>query len=328
VTRFRILAGLLMVLLQVGSAWAGSPTTRGVGNDLHGQRWEIPTAGRPTVVIFLRPDQKQSELEIDQVSQGLLQAKQVAVLGVVSGPDAGKRAQAVGQWDWPLLADESFTLSGAFEVHAWPTTLIFDSKGKLAGRIAGNPASLKSKVAAYVAYVSGAMTRAQLDEELTRQGIVQDSGEQKAFRHLLLVQELLARGRVDEATAQLKQAHDLAPATESVRLLMARDMLLLGDAKEADAVLATLQGTSQRGEWALLCGRSAIVQGRWQEAAARLREAHDRPLGPAARAECQYWAGVVYQHDADFAHAAEAFRKAYESSRPTGVSEPPGTDRP
>jgi tetratricopeptide (TPR) repeat protein len=158
------------------------------------------------------------------------------------------------------------------------------------------------------------MTRAQLDEELNRQQIVEDSAEQKALRHLLLAQQLLASGRSDDAKEQLKQAQDLTPTTEPVRMLMARAMLLLGDAKGADAVLTTLQGTSRPGELALLRGWSATVQERWKEARGCLLEAQNQPLDPAGRAECQYWQGIIYQHDGDFPHAAEAFRKAYESS--------------
>lgn len=318
--RVRNLLSLLAALLPAVCLLAANPTTRWTGRDRQGQPQEIPAPGKPTVVVFLQPGQRQSELEISEVAPDLAKAKQFCILGVISGPGAGTRIATVDtkQWTWPLLADEAYTISGAFEVNAWPTTIIFDSQGNLAGRIAGHPLSLKNSLATYIAYVSGTLTRAQLDEELTRQQIVQDDADQKAHRHLLIVQQFLTSGRIDDAAAQLQQAQDLAPATEALRLLMARDLLILGQTTQADALLATLDGSSHRGELALLRARSAIASGNWPQAKAYLAdaEAQTAESAPPGKAELPYWQGIFYEHEADYRQAADAFRRAYEGTLP------------
>lgn len=321
--RFRNLLFLSAVLLLATCLLAANPTTRSTARDLQNQPHDIPTAGRPTVLVFLHPGQKESDLAVSEVAQDLAKAKQLSILGIISGPaDAAVRpAVDAIHWNWPLLTDPAYSLSGDFQVNAWPTTIIFDSQGNPVGRIAGRPYNLKASLAAYVAYVSGTLTRAQLDEELTRLQIVQDDADQKAHRHLLLVKQFLTSGRVEDAAAQMQQAQDLAPAAEALRLLMARELLLLGETTQADAVLATIEGTSQSGELALLRGRSAIAAGRWQEAKNLLLKPQTSFPDPTSQAETQYLLGVIHTHNNDYLQAAQAFRKAYETTLPNhGIS--------
>ncbi|GEM_PF-4473771 len=316
--RFRKLFFLFAAVLPAAFLVAGNPTTRWTGRDLQDQPREIPTAGRPTVLVFLHPGQKQSDLAVSEVAQDLINAKQLSILGIMSGPADATLRPAVDalHWAWPLLSDPAYSLSGDFQVNAWPTTIIFDSQGNLVGRIAGRPLSLRASLAAYVAYASGTLTRAQLEEELTHQQIVQDSADQRAHRHLLLVQQFLASGRVEDAAAQMQQAQDLAPAAEPLRLLMARDLLLLGETTQADAILDTLDATTQSGELALLRARSAIAAGHWQKAKDHLLQAQTTSSDATSQAETQYLLGLIYTHDSNYQEAARCFRKAYEAALP------------
>ena len=318
VNGFRNLFSLFAALLPAVCLLGANPTTRLSGRDLQGQPHEIPAAGRPTVVIFVRPGQKQSEIEVSETAQELASSKQLSILGIISGPTDPTLQTDLDamHWTWPLLTDPSYTLSGAFQVNAWPTTIIFDSQGKIVGRIAGHPPSLKATLAAYVAYATGATTREEMEEQLTRQQIVQDSANEKAYRHLMVVQDFLTSGRTDDAAAQLRQAQDLTPTSDSARLLMARDMLILGETTQADALLATLDSTTQPGELALLRARSAIATGHWQKAKDLLLQAQAATPDPATQAETQYWLGILYTHNNDYQEAAQAFRKAYETARP------------
>lgn len=312
--RFGNLLCLFVVLLPAAWLLADNPTTR--ARDLNNQPHDIPTAGRPTVLIFLHPGQKENDLAVSEVANDLANAKGLSIMGIISGPAdaAPRRAVDAMGWNWPLLTDPSYSLSGDFQVNAWPTTIVFDAQGNPAGRIAGHPINLKNTLAAYIAYVSGTLTRAQLDEELTRQQIVQDDADQKAHRHLLLVQQFLTSGRVEDAAAQLQQAQDLCPAAEPLRLLMARELLILGETAQADSVLATVEGTSNPGELALLRGRCAIATGHWQEVKDYLAKAQAAQTDPAGKAEVQYWLGILSEHEANYRQAAEVFRKAYEST--------------
>jgi tetratricopeptide (TPR) repeat protein len=198
--------------------------------------------------------------------------------------------------------------------YAWPTTLVFDSQGNLVGRIAGHPLNHRASLAAYVAYVSGTLTRTELDEELTRQQIVQDDANQKAHRHLLLARQFLTSGRTDDAAAQVREAQQLHPSTPALRLLMARELLILGETTQAEALLGTLDAATQPDELAILKARCAIALGRWPEAKDYLQKTRPAAPDPATAAEMLYWLGMIYTHDADYPQAAEAFRKAYEAT--------------
>lgn len=311
---FRHLFATCTVLLPAVCLLGANPTTRVAARDLHNQPQQIPTPGRPTVLVFLRPGQPQSEQQISEISHDLGNAKQLSILGVVSGSPATRpTTMEAMQWTWPILPDETYAISGAFEVFAWPTTIVFDAQGSFVGRIADHPLNHRANLTAYVAYASGTTTLAQMEDELNRQQVVQDDADQKAHRHLLIAQQFLTSGRTDDAATQVRKAQELQPSAPAVRLLMARELLILGETAQADALLATIDKTSQPEEFALLRGRCAIALGHWDDAKGFL---HARPISsePAIAAETLYWQGILHTRDADYRHAADAFRKAYEAA--------------
>ncbi len=292
------------------------------GQDAAGNRIEVPVAGQLSVVVFIQPGQSHSMREMDDVKQVLAGSaiRPVQVVAVVSGPDARRRALAIDakQWSWPIAIDEQYACSGQFEVNAWPTAVLFDKAGKLAGRIAGSPLSFTSRFAAYLDFAGGRITRERLDEQLAESAVVEDSTDHKAMRHLRLVDQLLAAGRTEDAQAQLRQAQELSPTAEVVRLQLVRAMLLLNQAKPADELLAAVEGKSaQAGELACLRGWAACSLERWEQAEQFLSQA--RKEG-APSAEVDYRLGVVYLNEGKYQEAADSLRHAYQATTRPAVA--------
>lgn len=290
IRRWFQLAGLLMVV------WAASVMA------------QLPVPGNVTVAIFVRPGQDQSQREIAEVEQVLGAYPEAKATAVISGPEA---KSASTKLPWPIVLDEQYATSGRFEVHAWPSTVVFSPKGKAVGHLAGFPLNFRNNLQAYLAFAAGKSSRAELEQQLAEFRLVQDSADQKAWRHLLLVEELLAGGRVENARGELQHAEDLAPAGEKVRLRLAREQLRLGMTKPADDLLRTFgQKSGDPAELAFLRGWAAAEMGRWEEAERELLAALAAGIRPA---EGQYRLGMVYELQQQFPLAAGAFRQAYEA---------------
>jgi tetratricopeptide (TPR) repeat protein len=99
---------------------------------------------------------------------------------------------------------------------------------------------------------------------------------------------------------------------------MARVLILQGHAKEAIEQLDSLPlGAVPPAQLAVLRGRALIGLEKWDDANKALEPSIGLNPDPA---EAHYLLGLVHQHNNDFAHAAESFRKAYEFREKSGKS--------
>lgn len=308
---------ILLLCVAASSALAGASPHR-IAADAAGKSLQLPVAGEVTLLVFLQPGQAHSDQAAAEVARQLASTPAIKVVGIVSGPAAWQRAAIIMQWPWPLLTDEDYAASGTFDVHVWPTALLFDAAGRPVARLPGFPQSFAARLAAYTAFATGKLTQAQLDAELTQLHLVQDSADQKAARHLLLAEQFLAGRRLADAAQQLRQAQDLAPAADPVRLRLVRAELRLGESKAADDLLAAIDGAAvPAAEMELLRGWTALAQGRWEEARSSLLQAKQDGAQPA---EVEYHLGCLYAHDGDYQRAADSFRQAFQAA-----SRPPAT---
>ena len=273
----------------------------------------IPSA-QTSLLVFLRPGQPQSEETIKLLLPLLKERKDVQVVGIVSGDDAGVGAAQLekGKWTAPVVADTGYDASGKFGVRVWPTTVVVSPQGGQVAHLPGLPVTFSNDVAAYLDFSAGKLDRAALDKQLANRQIVADSQDQKAARHAEVALRLAEKGMKELAQAEVVKALELKPSEPGLLLSLTRTDLMTGDVKGAEALLARIPaGARSPAEMNVLKGWCAIQAERWADARTLLLDAAKLNPDPA---EALYLLGRVYEHDADPARAAECYRKAFEHS--------------
>lgn len=298
-------AVLLMTCLLGTTPWRAQTLT--------GQVVEVPAA-QPTVLLFLRPGQKQSAEALAELRLLVGTSTDLQLLAVVSGTDAPMRAQqAVKEMkiDWPMVADTDFAAAGAFDVHVWPTTVAVGTDGKVVAHIASTPSSYRKDLQAYLDRLRGRIDDAALQQRLNQTGIVADSPQQMAARHLKVAQQMAPR-HGDLAKAELAKAIALEPTDPALQLAIADLLSQLGEAAQALTVLDKIPADAAP-PWrpALIRGRCLLLQKQTTQAAEQLTLATRLNPRPA---EAWYLLGRIAQDAGQMDQAAQAYRKAYETT--------------
>jgi predicted Zn-dependent protease len=277
---------------------------------------KLPGNAAVTIVLFVRVDQEQSDHAVAQVRSLLAKdANAARVVAVVSGEeakDAARRLGAEKEWSWPIALDQDRSLSGGAGVHAWPTTLVLRRDGTVAGRMAGINDAYAPTLNAYVELAAGKLDEAGLRARLDGHAIVTDDAAQSGARHLKVAQRLLERGMVEQAKVELAALAAHPPDDLEGRLALADALLIVGQPKQAMAILDPLPDAKAR-SWQIdvLRGRALIALERWDEAREILATAAKRATAPA---EAWYELGRVYHHAGDVEHAAASFKAAFEAT--------------
>jgi tetratricopeptide (TPR) repeat protein len=309
----------LALLLAAPLAHAQSPATANAPltvKDTRGQDLVIPAKDKPTLLLFLRPGQGQSE-EAARIVAPLANGRPVQIITVVSGEDAapGAARLAAKAGAWPAVADTDYAASGRFAVKVWPTAVVVKPGGEICAHLAGLPVTFANDLAAYLDFAAGKLDKAGLDKALSDREVVADSTAQKAARHVEVALRLAEKGMNDQAGAELAKAVELKPSEGAVLLSMTRVNLMLGDPKTALSLLAQLkEGQFPAGEINTLKGWAAVESGEWADAKKLLTTATMLNPDPA---QAYYLLARVYEHDNDLPAAAGFYRKAFERS-PTG----------
>lgn len=295
-------AGLILI------AWAGGaevkPPLRLEWTDQAGGRFVAPAADRPTVLLFVRPEQLQSQ---EAVRTAGAYGKKANVAAVLSGPRAGA---SVPDWSGSVLADPDYKLSGQFQVRVWPTTVIGNSSGEIVGVIAGMPKAFAADLDAYMQRASGRIDAMELKNRLAAHGTVADTPAQEAARHWEVAHRLLGRGHFSEAQSEVEAGLKKAPASPQLKLLQAKILLHYSEATEAQKVLDSVPaGIVPPWHVDVLRARAARIVGRLDEAQ-RLAEGAVK-LNPQP-SEALYELGQIHQARGDWQKAAEAYRRAFE----------------
>jgi len=320
------LAPALLIALSLGL-----PATRAqdakielAARDVQGHELKVPVAGHPTLLVFVRTDQAQSQKALAEIRTLVKDRPGVLVAAVVSGEMSESNAGALAkdpQWTWPVLSDPDYQVSGKMKVCAWPTTMVVDAGGALVAHIGGYPSSFATDVAAHLDFAAGKIDQATRTQRTSAHEVVADSTDQKAARHLQVTQRLLEQAMPDAARAEFAKALQFNPTDPLLQLRAARLALALGDAPTAEALLAKISPQSvPAAQLNLVHGGIALQQEKWADAQRLLTAATQLNPDPA---EAWYRLGLVYQHQQDWPHAAEAFRKACESTPAGRLLAPP-----
>lgn len=306
------------LLLAVSCAHAQAPATAGRPlKDAAGRDLAIPAPDRPTLLLFLRPGQSQSD-EAVKIATTLAKDRSLQVVGIISGDDAAAGAARLtaarfgnGQ-AWPIVTDTDYAASGRFAVRVWPTTVIINKSGESTAHLAGLPVTFVNDLAAHLDFAAGKIDRAGLQKALADREIVADSAQQKAARHVEVALRLAAKGMAEQARAELARALELKVTEPHLLLSMTRVHLMTGDPKEALALLAQIKdGQFPAGEISTLKGWAALQSGQWDQAKTLLTSAVMLNPDPA---EACYLLGRVYEHENDLPKATQFYRKAFERS--------------
>lgn len=298
------------------SAWAVEPVGTVAAIEMHDaddRAITIPAGDRTTVLAFVRGGQPQSQLVLRQVEAVVGEGRDVQVIVLLSGPDAREQVEALRRsvTRWPIVLDPAFSVSGQLNVHAWPTTVVIGRDARELAHLAGTPKSLRADLAAHLDFGEGKIDAAQLAGRLANREVVSDSNGEAAARRHEVARRLMRSGKLEAAREQLDGALQLKPDDPTLRLALARLLLLQRQPAEAVAVLDAIpEGNLPPGQMLTLRGAAAIGMEQWEQARAALIEALKLNPSPA---EAYYLLGLVYEHEQDFPQAATAFRRALES---------------
>jgi tetratricopeptide (TPR) repeat protein len=299
------------------SMGAGLVTTRAAdvgwtGSAVNGAQVRIPAGDRPSVVLFYRAAQRQSDDALQQLMRSKPEGVQTVV--VTSGPQAADHARtlAAQQPELAVVADPDYAISGRLDVHAWPTTVVINDKGDELAHIGGISKSYSLEVAAYSDYAAGRLDRAALEKRLGDRGVVADNAAQAAARHLQVAQKMLSRGKFEEAETEINAGLRLNPESAPLRLAQVRVLVQKGNAEEARKVLESVQpGSVAQYQLQLARGRVMLASGDASGAAEQFEQALKLNPDPA---ETYYELGLAHQKSNQWQQAAESFRKAFEAT--------------
>jgi len=285
-----------------------------VAKDSAGKPVKVPLPPKPTLLMFVRVDQPQSLEAIEDTKAALKDLPDIQVVMVLSGKDMAEGAMKkfVADSPWPVVLDEDYAILGQLRVRVWPTCIVVMPDGAEVVRLTGMPTSYVRDLNTYLAYAAGKITADTLKQRLANSGVVADSTQQMAARHLLVSQRLLEKGLIDAAWKELSEAIKLEPTDPRLQQAMVRVLLMMDKPVEALALLDKLDMTTlASGESKTLRGRALVALKQWADAKAALDAAVKLNPNPA---EAYYFLGLVYQQQKQPDKAAEAFRMAFEAT--------------
>ena len=305
-------ASLISVSLQAGIAQTRPRDIQWSGT-AGGERIEIPNGKMPTIMVFVRAGQSQSDEALAQFPKLLAPRAAMQVVIVYSGPEAPQQVKhiPVDKLAYMAVADADYALSGKMGVHAWPTTVMVNGKGDVMAHIAGVSPSYALEFSSYLEYLMAEIDRATLDAKLSDRTVVADNPSQAAGRHLQMASQLLAKGRVDEAQTEITAGLKLQPDDPHLKLSLVRVLVLKGQVEEAAKTLDSVKpGSVSATQLALARGRVLAAKGEIAPAIEALLESLKLNPQPA---EAQYELGLIYRKQGQWEKSAGAFRAAYES---------------
>ncbi len=277
-----------------------------------GSEVKVPADQRPSVLLFLRADQAQSQQVVKMALAAIPQLDLAQVVVVFSGPQAEEHAgtfAATKTVSWPIIADPEYVLSKPLGVEVWPATLVVQDNGVVVAHVGGAPLSLTVELEAYLDLATKRIDRAAVNQRLAKHDLVGDGPVQRAAWHLQMGRKLMEEGKAEEARMILTDGLRFQPDSTELRVELVRALADLNQAEQVMALVKQLPpGAMPAWEQDLLCGRMLAVLDRWDEAR-RLAVAvlKDKPdLG-----EAHYLMGMVYEHDRDWEKAAQEYRAAH-----------------
>lgn len=322
-TRIRYAILACAVLLAAGPALAqNAPTTQATQpaarlelttQPAEGPKVQVPDPNRPTLLLMLRMEQPQSRKAIEQVKSALAEVPNVQVLAIVSGPEAADKLKEYAKdLPWPVAGDPDYSLIGRINVHVWPTAIIVGKDGIEVARLRGLGQSFAAHLGAYLAFATGTIDQATLQQRLTATAVVGDSAQQMARRHLTVAQRLLDKGLIEQAEQEIQRGLALAGEDPQLLLFRARLLLLMNQPRQVLAVLEKIDPkAASPGAVGTLRGAALLAMGEAEKASTELQEALKVNPDPA---QAHYFLGLAYQKLGQQDKAAASFKAAFEAT--------------
>lgn len=321
------------VAVVVASALSSMPGADGAAaqvlrelaaTDIDGKPVKVPQADRPTLLLFLMAGQPQSQGALEQVAAALGPKPSVAVVAVVTGPQAEAEAKALkGKLPAAAVLDPDYALAGKMGVRAWPTTLLIQSDGQELAHLAGLAKSFAKDLAGYLDFAAGKIDRETLKGRLSTSQIIEDDPHQVARRHLEVAERELAKGLLGEARQEIERGLHIEPQDPELQLANARLLLLEGQPGQAVAALDRMDQAAVP-PWKIdaLRGRALVALKQYDNALAVLQRATRLNPEPG---EAWYALGVLYEQRGEWQQAAKAFRSAFEATPAGRIIKTPET---
>ena len=283
------------------------------GKDVAGKAVVVPDAAKPTLLLFLRPEQPQSQQVVKMTEAALREGHGAQVIVILSGSAAAEQASALAAQKvvaWPIVTDADGKLAQQHGVASWPATLIVRPDATVVSHIAGAPLSLTFAIGAYIDFASGKIERDALHEQLARHALVSDGPVQKAVWHAQMGERLLIEGKAELAKQMFLDGLKLDATNVPLQAGLAEALIQLNDADAALKQLAKLPPNAIA-PWQqnLLRGKALVALGRWNEAKVAAQAVlQERP----ETADAHYLMGRIYEQEKDWANAAKSYRMARE----------------
>ncbi|MCC6680308.1 MAG: tetratricopeptide repeat protein [Phycisphaeraceae bacterium] len=307
---------------------APPPAIQWSATDATGNSISVPDPARATVVLFVMTNQQLSSDALAQLSTALStqQPDAVQAMVVVSGRDAEAQAApllAKHNWTRPVVIDPEYAACETLSVRAWPTTVIIDKQGQIAGHLAGLPRSYQKDTEAYLAFALGQIDRSQLDEKLNNYSQVAGSGQQAVLGHLQAARRYIQQNDPKSAHSELQAALESQPDDPALLLTLARTQVMLDDPAAAIKTLDQIAPNAIAPfQVHVIRARALMQQEKWDEAKTILADSVRLNPEPA---EAHYLLGEIEEHAANWQAAAEYYRAAFEAThdaRLMGVTTP------
>lgn len=281
------------------------------GKSIRGQALSIPHPQRPSVLLFIRADQPQSQQALKMIEAALKDDNPAQVALILSGVYASEQAEALAQGDavaWPIVADPAFALSKQLGIEVWPATLVIQADGVVAAHIGGAPLSLAADLQAYLDFAAGRIDRPMLNQRLASRSVVADGPKQKATWHLQMGGKLLSEGKPDQAATMFVDGLKLQPDLVPLRLGLIEALVHAKQTKPAVEALSKLpKNALPAWQQSLLRAKVLLLQRRTSEAKVLLEAlVKEKPDTPDAH----YLLGTIYEQEKDWENAAKAYRAA------------------
>ncbi|MCB2156307.1 cytochrome c3 family protein [bacterium] len=284
------------------------------GMNLDGEVVEVPDGNRPSIIMFLRGGQPQSQQMMETVAAESSALQPAQIVAIFSGETAGEQAEpyaGTSSAPWPILIDPEYHLSSMLGVEVWPAAFIVQSDGVQIAHIGGAPLSLAVSLESYIQLARGEIDREAVRQRLASNQVIGDGSAKSAIWHLQMGGKLLDEGKPEEARAMFAKGLELDPESVDLKVKMISTLAELKNAKDAINLLDRLPEDALP-EWQtnLLRGQVMAAVGQWDEARRLAVEVlKQRPnLGDA-----HYLMGMVYEQNKQFELAAEEYRAAIKA---------------
>ena len=272
-------------------------------------------AGRPTAIVFWRPNHKFSlEVlrDIQSIAQNIEPSK-FAILVVDTERSTRKdleTALAGEKVSVPILLDPDRMLYAKVGVVVSPTTLLFDAKGKLRFIVAGHPQLFPQIVETRLRFLLGDIDEEAMAEQIKPTIIEMKSDWISAWRTYNLGKQLQMEGARDEAASVYKRAIAQYPAITEAHCALGFLELEAGNLKTAARHFDNAIALDADSSAARLGGAIVLARANKTEAAEQillsLAGEQSRPVFVRVR----YELGRIYRSRGEFEKAARYYDAA------------------